>query len=75
MRPYKTNITLSSPADIYVYTQGTVWAMGENLYYALPHYSYGRTLIKLPHPPKILTIFSTGKITKIEALEFNPDRR
>jgi len=76
MKVYKKTIELNKPVDVIVYTQGIVWARGDNdLLYSSPHYSYGKTLLKLPNPPEKLTIFSDGIITDIEILNFNPDRR
>lgn len=74
--PNKIILNLNKASDIYIYSQGIVWAKDDTgLTYSIPHFSYGKTLLKLPNPPETLIIYSTGKIIKYEILEFNPDRR
>lgn len=73
---FKKVLKLKKPSDVRVFCQGVVWAIGDDeLYYALPSYSYGQTLLKLPKPPKKLTIYCNSEIRKVEILDLNPDRR
>lgn len=76
MKVYAISLGIARPADVIVFTKGVVWARGDDgLYYSWPHYSYGKTLLKLSTMPKMLTIFSTGEITDYEVHEFSKGRR
>ncbi len=76
MRPTKITLTFSDPADLIVETMGVVWAKDlDGTFYSVPHYSFSRTLIKLPRPPKVLIVYSTENITGYNVLPFDPTRR
>ncbi len=75
---YQHTLMLESPVDVIVSCpdNGVVWCKGNNgLQYSIPHRCHqGRTLLKLPRPPKILKIIATKKFT-IEVKPFNARRR
>ena len=76
MRPTKLVLTLSDPADLIIETQGVVWAKDEaGVFYCIPHYSYSKTLLKLPRPPGVLLVYSTENIVRYTAVPFKPTRR
>ena len=72
----KITLVLGKPSDVVLLANGVVWAKGDNgLYYSLPHYSYGKTILKLPQVPHILTIYCKGTIKSYKVLKLDPARR
>lgn len=72
----KITLALDKPSDVILWANGVVWAKGDNkLYYSLPHFSYGKTILKLPQVPHVLTIYCNGAIRNYKILKFDPERR
>lgn len=72
----KITLALDKPSDVILFANGIVWAKGDNkLYYSLPHYCYGKTILKLPQIPKLLTVFCKGIIKSYKILKLDPERR
>lgn len=72
----KITLALGKPSDVVLLANGVVWAKGDDgLYYSLPHYSYGKTILKLPQVPRILTIYCKGTFRSYKILKLDPERR